>query len=336
MSDQPISPNPGVLSIQAFYLTDDSGNILTDDSGNPLTGDAPISLAIIGLQMTPAKASLTLTGLAPGSATQLQPATGALALTGVASNLGRVISPAVGSAALAGVKSTENLGAQPAAGSAVMTGAAPSLKQQSAPGVGTLALSGTAPGLHLAIIPPAGKLTLIGYGTGDIVPVYINPPSGRVAMGGAAPVLATEPASVVDYVLVSMGPVMALTPSTATVQYFTQGGVSGPNPISFGVSAFGVGAFGLSGIQTPPNSARVKPFHAQYRIDDVCTGVNIVPWTNLAGNETDFVYITPEQNAFVSDSKWCEDHQLLVEAKDLYGNPYHSRVVFWIKRIRGL
>ena len=56
----------------------------------------------------------------------------------------------------------------------------------------------------------------------------------------------------------------------------------------------------------------------------------------MPGNTTDIIQITPQQNALVSLSRWAEAHQILVEASDIDGNQYLSRVVFWVKRIRGL
>ena len=126
----------------------------------------------------------------------------------------------------------------PGTASLTLGGAAAKLALQLNPAAGALGLSTAAASATVGIKPAPGHLAITGYATETIAPQAFTPQPGMLALAGNSPVLVTQAAPEIDYLLVAIGPTMALLPSTATVQYFSQG-------------------------------VAMRPLTARYRIDDV-------------------------------------------------------------------
>ncbi len=74
------------------------------------------------------------------------------------------------------------------------------------------------------------------------------------------------------------------------------------------------------------------PTTLQYRIDDVVSGTNIVPWTSLVPASSNQVTVTAAQNYMVSLTRQSEQHQVLFEITDFYGNVSYADVVYDLVR----
>jgi hypothetical protein len=77
------------------------------------------------------------------------------------------------------------------------------------------------------------------------------------------------------------------------------------------------------------------PSAVQYRIDDLTSGDNILPWTALKANYSTPITVTSEQNALISLTRMHECHQVLIAITDDEGTNY-ARVVFDLLRVPGL
>jgi hypothetical protein len=67
--------------------------------------------------------------------------------------------------------------------------------------------------------------------------------------------------------------------------------------------------------------APLVPSAVQYRVDDYCSGVNIIPWTAIATPAvSNQITIPSASNVFISFSRFSETHQILVQATDSEGN----------------
>ena len=70
------------------------------------------------------------------------------------------------------------------------------------------------------------------------------------------------------------------------------------------------------------------PKAVQYRVDDVESQINIVPWTAIAPQATNAVTITSAQNGMISLSRRRESHQVLFQITDGFGDVNFGRVTF--------
>jgi hypothetical protein len=77
------------------------------------------------------------------------------------------------------------------------------------------------------------------------------------------------------------------------------------------------------------------PTALQYRIDDLTSGENILPWTALGAEVSSQITVISEQNVFVSLTRLHECHQVLIEISDEEGANY-ARVVYDLIRVVGL
>jgi hypothetical protein len=77
------------------------------------------------------------------------------------------------------------------------------------------------------------------------------------------------------------------------------------------------------------------PEAVAYRIDDVHSGQNLVPWTSLAPAMQNLVTITAAQNAMVSLTRQHEAHQVLFRVTETSGVVDYARVIFNVVRTVG-
>jgi hypothetical protein len=78
------------------------------------------------------------------------------------------------------------------------------------------------------------------------------------------------------------------------------------------------------------------PTAVQYRIDDVISGYNILPWTPIGPLAVNTVTITSAQNILVSLSRWSETHQVLFEVTDNFGEVFYAYGQYDVIRVVGL
>lgn len=97
-----------------------------------------------------------------------------------------------------------------------------------------------------------------------------------------------------------------------------EGSVPGANPAK---PAFLVGSACLvNAAFFDTTGAPLIPAALAYRIDDVCSGEQILGWTTLAPAPSLQVIVTAAQNAMVSNSQSHEDHQVTFKVTDGLGN----------------
>lgn len=78
------------------------------------------------------------------------------------------------------------------------------------------------------------------------------------------------------------------------------------------------------------------PISVAYRVDDVVSAVNLVPWTSVAPSTSNTVLITSTQNAMISDSREHETHQVLFQIIDGFGDIFYATALFVLRRVVGL
>jgi hypothetical protein len=116
----------------------------------------------------------------------------------------------------------------------------------------------------------------------------------------------------------------------ATVVALSQTGVQGAE------TAYPAGTFCfVVGSWYDMMGAPFVPSAVQYRVDDVLSGTNIVPWTPLTPSTSNQVTITSAQNAMISMTRPSEQHQVLFQITDFYGNTSYADVVYSIVRTPG-
>jgi hypothetical protein len=86
--------------------------------------------------------------------------------------------------------------------------------------------------------------------------------------------------------------------------------------------------FDTHGIAFQPNAV-------SYRIDDVATNFNILPWTAIVPASVNEVTITSAENAMISNTRWHEKHQVLFMVTDQFNDVSYARVIFDLIRIPG-
>lgn len=85
--------------------------------------------------------------------------------------------------------------------------------------------------------------------------------------------------------------------------------------------------------------APMTPQSVQYRIDDVASDTNILPWTAVQTPPSTAMQITvtSAQNAMVNLTRMSETHQVLFAITDPSGNgPFYARALFDLIRVPGL
>jgi hypothetical protein len=89
-------------------------------------------------------------------------------------------------------------------------------------------------------------------------------------------------------------------------------------------------ANGGNGLGSPftPNALR-------YRVDDVESGGNIVPWTGIKPADINQVMVPSFQNSILSFTRLFETHQILFQITDTNGGVFYARGLYDILRARG-
>jgi hypothetical protein len=85
------------------------------------------------------------------------------------------------------------------------------------------------------------------------------------------------------------------------------------------------------------NAARLPmvPTAVSYRVDDLVSGANLVPWTSIVPQTVNEVTITSLQNGIVSYTRWSETHQVLFQITDSFGDVNYARCLFDVVRVEG-
>lgn len=78
------------------------------------------------------------------------------------------------------------------------------------------------------------------------------------------------------------------------------------------------------------------PAQVNYRVDDIVSGINIVPWASLTPGFVNEVTISTEENFMVSDSRNSEQHEILFQITDFFGNVNYAQATFDIIKVTGL
>ena len=81
------------------------------------------------------------------------------------------------------------------------------------------------------------------------------------------------------------------------------------------------------------NDLGFTPAAVQYRIDDLLSETNILPWTAIAPAAMNQVTVTSAQNQMVSLTRDSEEHQVLFQVTDGYGDVNYGRVIFNLVRV---
>jgi hypothetical protein len=84
------------------------------------------------------------------------------------------------------------------------------------------------------------------------------------------------------------------------------------------------------------SGALFTPASVAYRVDDVHSAVNLVPWTAVVPSTSNTILITSMQNAMVSDSRRFETHQVLFQIVDSFGDIFYAAALFDLRRTTGL
>src|SRR6185437_6826685 len=84
-------------------------------------------------------------------------------------------------------------------------------------------------------------------------------------------------------------------------------------------------------------NAPLAPHLLQYRIDDITSGEQILPWTSLTPASSLQIAITSAQNALISGTRSHETHQVLLAIMDPSGNgPFYARCLYDLISIPGV
>jgi hypothetical protein len=83
------------------------------------------------------------------------------------------------------------------------------------------------------------------------------------------------------------------------------------------------------------NNKPFVPSAVQYRIDDLVSEANIVPWTPITPGLTNLVVVTSAQNLMISLTRKCEAHQILFQVIDGAGDVCYARCEFDIVQTLG-
>lgn len=78
------------------------------------------------------------------------------------------------------------------------------------------------------------------------------------------------------------------------------------------------------------------PADVRYRVEDMASLQNIVPWTGILPNVTNKITVTFGQNQMVSNSRSSETRQVIVQVTDGQGNPFYFQALYNLLRVAGL
>src|SRR6185312_124103 len=124
--------------------------------------------------------------------------------------------------------------------------------------------------------------------------------------------------------------------STISAQSQTpEGLVAGANPAQPAFLEYSACFVNASFVDS--TSAPMAPRYLQYRIDDVTSGNQILPWTSLNPAASLQIAITSAQNALISGTRSHETHQVLLKITDASGNgPFYARCVYDLISVPGV
>lgn len=350
----------GIAAIQGLSLGQGSGVAGPLTGAGVLTGLASGEGAALGLLSSGAVSSIT--GVALGSGYALGTVTGAGVLRGIASAEGSARATLTGTGVLSGQAIGNGFGRGTLLGSASLSGvAAGSGYALGLVGAGGN-LTGFAFGSGYALASLTGGLALSGRASGE--GTARAPLVGAGALSGTAHGQGSASglmAGIAQIQGVSLGQSYALglllpagsgqihgvgggfsfafgllsgnghTFGHCTVDALSQNGLPVARPCYIEESACFVIAsyFDNTGTAFVPNAV-------QYRIDDVVSGANILPWTSIVPGITNEVVITSAQNAMINNSRSSESHQVLFQVTDGFGNVTYADVSFDVIRVAGL
>lgn len=116
---------------------------------------------------------------------------------------------------------------------------------------------------------------------------------------------------------------------SASLIALAQNGIQSAEPAFFAGSACVI-----QGSFYDNTGAVMVPATLQYRIDDECSGAQILSWTSVTPQSPWQVEVTAIQNAMISLSRRWEKHQVLVQFTDPSGNgPFWLRCLFDLLRV---
>ena len=113
--------------------------------------------------------------------------------------------------------------------------------------------------------------------------------------------------------------------SYAVVQPLSQTGVQAAEESYQAGSMFYV----QSGYYTAPNQLFV-PRSISYRVDDVASGFNLVPWTTLPQAAQNTITVTGAENYIVDKARTFEQHQITVAVTDQTGVTAYQPSVYTV------
>jgi hypothetical protein len=187
----------GVINTKTVSTT--SPSIAQSISGGPYNSGATVEvLAAAGSAtiLTPAGASIAITGTSPSlvTASVLTPAAAAITITGTAPKLENTVSPPGGSLTgalitITGTAPTLTMSLVTTGDTVTITGGTPSSAGQSVltPAAATLTVTGTAPTLLVLMTPGSQTLPVTGGTPVLIASAVLSPSAATIAITGAAP-----------------------------------------------------------------------------------------------------------------------------------------------------
>ena len=84
-----------------------------------------------------------------------------------------------------------------------------------------------------------------------------------------------------------------------------------------------------SAYYTAPNQPFV-PNALSYRVDDVASGFNLVPWTALPQSSQNTITVTGAENYIVDKARTFEQHQITVAVTDQTGETAYQPAVYTV------
>ena len=85
-----------------------------------------------------------------------------------------------------------------------------------------------------------------------------------------------------------------------------------------------------------PQGEPMLPQNVQYRLDDVKSDTNIIPWTDVDPAGTVRILIPPSANKIIDLAVTSEDKQVLFQITDDFNNVFEADVVYTVKKVSGL
>jgi hypothetical protein len=322
----------GVANAEAVALGNLSGGGQSNMTGGAF-GSAYAVAAAIG--------SGALIGVARGEGHMRAQLVGIGALSGRASSEGSSLAALNATAALAGTTNAEFHARGLLAGDGVLDGIAAGAMQSVGILVATGALSGRSIADACTIAGLTGAAALSGLSSAQSFTVASVEGVAQLegaslgqshALGLLLPVGAGQMLGAVAGFSFAYGLLSGSghTFGWATVTAVSQNGLPVARACYLEQSACRVTATYYDSTGTP-----FVPNAVSYRVDDVTSGANIVPWTTLTPDLTNTVTITSTQNAMISTSRASEAHQVLFQITDGTGNVSYADVEFDLIRVPG-